>query len=126
MNEGEKPKRQLTLLRNPLPPLLERDIKRQIMIWLQWRKCFCWVNQSVGIWDEKQNAHRKLNGFGQIRGTADILGIWKGKPLAIEVKSSTGKLSLYQTMFLQNFANAGGIAIVARSIEDVEKGLGLK
>jgi penicillin-binding protein-related factor A (putative recombinase) len=110
-------------LRNPTPPLLERDIKRQIVQWLQYKQCFVWVNHSTGIFDPTQGRFRKLNGFGQIRGTADLLGIWKGKPLAIEVKTPTGRLSQYQAIFLERFAKAGGIAFVARSVEDVAKAL---
>ena len=56
-----------------------------------------------------------------MRGTSDILGVWQGKPLAIEVKTPTGRLSQYQAIFLERFARAGGISIVARSVEDVAK-----
>jgi len=79
------------------------------------------VNHSTGVFDPTQGKFRKLNGFGQMRGTSDILGVWQGKPLAIEVKTPTGRLSQYQAIFLERFARAGGISIVARSVEDVAK-----
>lgn len=101
-------------------PPLEKDIKRHIIEWLFYQKCFCWVNSTVGIWDQKKNSFRKLTGTGQMRGVSDILGIWKGRPLAIEVKRSGGRLSIHQQAFLLKFAEAGGIAMVAHSVEDVE------
>lgn len=103
--------------------MLEKDIKRQIIQWLRWKGIFCWVQSSVGIWDAKDGKYRKMNGAGQMRGVADILGIFKGRPLAIEVKAKRGVLSEHQAYFLAQFAEAGGIAIVARSVEDVEVAL---
>jgi len=58
-------------------------------------------------------------------GIADITGIFRGQPLAIEVKSDKGRVSDAQEIFLQRFNEEGGIAFVARSIEDVQAKLGL-
>lgn len=102
-----------------IPKLLEKDIKRVIIAYLRMRGVFCWVNTSVGVWDEKKNTYRRMNGAGQMKGTADILGIFNGKPLAIEVKSAKGVISLEQAHFLNLFRKAGGIAFVARSVDDV-------
>ena len=103
----------------------ESDIKRHIIQWLKYQRCFCWVNTSVGIWDPTKNRFRKLNGYGQIRGVSDVLGIWQGKPLAIEVKrpGQLRTVSFEQSTFLRNFREAGGIGFVATSVEDVEREL---
>ena len=91
----------------PKPPL-EKDITRQIRAYLNMR----------GIW------HFKVwQGLGSQKGVADIIGIYKGAPLAIEVKTAKGKLSEHQAKFLARWVLEGGIAIVARSVEDVEQGL---
>lgn len=58
--------------------------------------------------------------FG-LQGSADIFALKKGKLYALEVKSSTGKLSNDQIGFLENINKNGGIGIVVRSIEDVQK-----
>jgi penicillin-binding protein-related factor A (putative recombinase) len=58
-----------------------------------------------------------------MRGVADILGIWNGRPLAIEVKTPTGKVSPHQKAFLDEWRKAGGIGFVARSWEDCVKEL---
>jgi len=64
-----------------------------------------------------------LQGLGAYKGIADIIGIYKKRFLAIEVKSPNGKLSKYQEIFLSQVRNNGGIAIVAYSIDDVIDGL---
>lgn len=101
--------------------MLEKDIKRQIIQYLRFKNIFCWVQSNVGIYDQASGKYRKLNGIGQMKGVSDILGIYKGRPLAIEVKTPTGRLSEFQDHFLKQFEKAGGIAILARSVDDVEK-----
>lgn len=60
--------------------------------------------------------------FGKV-GSADILGILKpsGRFLAIEVKKPGGKPSEEQIAFLCAIRDAGGVAIVAQSLDDVRK-----
>lgn len=57
------------------------------------------------------------------RGTADLLVCIKGtgRFLALEVKTEKGKPSEFQTGWLQRVRDAGGLAEVVRSIEDVER-----
>lgn len=64
--------------------------------------------------------------LGSYLGVSDILGIYKGKFLAIELKAPKGKPSLAQVDFLDRVRSEGGIAILAYSLEDVIKGLGLE
>lgn len=60
-------------------------------------------------------------------GFADLVGIYKGRFMAIEVKRPSTKKDLtpWQESFLETVKLKGGIAFVATSIEDVEKELGL-
>jgi hypothetical protein len=67
-----------------------------------------------------------LQGMGAAPGIADRLGIFKGKPLAIEFKSPNGKLTYHQERFRQFWEGAGGLYILCRSIEDLAAGLGIK
>lgn len=60
-------------------------------------------------------------------GVADILAVWRGWALAIEVKSETGKVRPEQQEWLSAWRQAGGHSVVARRVEDVEdflRGLG--
>ena len=57
-------------------------------------------------------------------GCADILGqMAAGQFLAVEVKTRTGRVSPEQRAFLDQVTAAGGLAIVARSVEDVQRAL---
>lgn len=54
------------------------------------------------------------------KGMSDIMGILKdGRTIAIEVKSRTGTVHAHQHAFLNSIAMAGGVAFVARSVDDV-------
>lgn len=46
--------------------------------------------------------------------------------MAIEVKKTGGVLTTHQYEFLTRFKTEGGIAFIATSIEDVQKGLSEK
>ncbi len=100
----------------------ESDIKRQICEFLSLNKILHWTVYNGGIYDRASGGYRRLTGSYR-KGVSDLLGIYKQRPLAIEVKSKYGVLSPFQQQFLLEFAEAGGIAIVAKSVEDVEGGL---
>ena len=53
------------------------------------------------------------------RGTPDLLACIDGRLVAVEVKRPGGRLSKIQEAQLQNIRDAGGIAIVATSVDDV-------
>ena len=63
--------------------------------------------------------------FGLCVGSSDLIGIIKpeGKFLAIEVKTSKGKLTEYQKNFGTMIRSFGGIFIVARELKDVKTAL---
>lgn len=55
-----------------------------------------------------------------VKGVADIIACWKGRAIAIEVKSSTGKVRPEQVEWLRDWEKNGGLAMVARSVGAVE------
>lgn len=59
-------------------------------------------------------------------GIPDILGIWQGKMLGIEVKRPGGIVAEHQKAFLAKINAEGGIAFVARSVDDVIENLKIK
>jgi len=88
--------------------------------------CLFWRNNNVGVFDPTRRCFRKNHSKYTPNGISDILGIYRGKPMAIEVKRPKPDKTYptkEQKVFLQVFAEAGGIAFVARSVEDVIKGL---
>ena len=60
------------------------------------------------------------------KGVSDIIGCYEGTFFAIEVKTQKGVITEHQKDFLRRVEEAGGIAIVARSCEDVVEALGLE
>jgi hypothetical protein len=104
------------LTRSKSYDLREADIREQIFEYLGKINVFCWR--------DKQGASPPGKGtFKSSKGIADIVGIYKGKPLAIEVKKPGGDLSICQFHWLNRFEKSGGITIVACSVEEVQKAL---
>ena len=103
----------------------EKEIQNSILHYLATRKdVFCWQNDSVGIYDPVKKCYRISFNRYKIKGVSDILGIADtGQMIAIEVKSKIGRLSEEQALFLKKIQDMGGIACVARSIEDVKEAL---
>lgn len=60
------------------------------------------------------------NQFSQV-GVPDLLVCYKGNFIGIEVKNEIGKTSPLQDVNILNIKKAGGLAFVARSVEDVQK-----
>jgi penicillin-binding protein-related factor A (putative recombinase) len=75
----------------------------------------------MGIFHWKEHG-----GLGSAPGVPDLVGCYQGRLLAIEIKTPTGKLSPQQEYFLTKINEAGGVAFVARSVEDVIDNLGLQ
>jgi hypothetical protein len=69
--------------------------------------------------DSRGKAKRRFVRFG-CKGASDIIG-WTadGRVLAIEVKSPNGRPTPEQKEFLRRVNRAGGIGILARSVDDV-------
>jgi hypothetical protein len=59
-----------------------------------------------------------------LKGSPDIIGIYKGRFIGIEVKTGNAKQSPIQKNFERMVLKLGGIYILAREIEDVKKGIG--
>jgi hypothetical protein len=71
--------------------------------------------------------YKNHGGLGSAPGLPDITGCLKdGRGFWIEVKTEHGKLSPHQDRFIANINDAGGIAFVARSMDDVIEHLNLK
>lgn len=96
----------------------EAEIKRQICEWLELKRCFFWVQRSSGMMRGKAYSSRYTK-----TGVPDILGVWNGQMIGIEVKRPGGRVSDDQAEFLTALNKAGGIGLVAYSLEDVIKTL---
>jgi hypothetical protein len=75
----------------------------------------------LGIFHWKQ-----MTGPTNLPGVSDILGCYKGRFLAIEVKRDGKEPTELQQAFIDTVKEAGGIAFVAQSVDDVIGALGLR
>lgn len=92
--------------------LKEKDITHQIRSLLK----------TMGVFHYKNHG-----GLGSAPGLPDITGcLSDGRGFWIEVKTNKGVLSDHQKRFIDNINSAGGLAFVARSVEDVIEKLGLQ
>jgi len=90
-----------------------------IMDYLKARQIYAWRNNSGAVKVGTPEASRYVR-YGR-KGSSDILGILDdGRFLAIEVKSAKGKATPEQVEFLADITKRGGVAFVARSIEDID------
>ncbi len=84
---------------------------------------FFWKNNSGGIFDPKARVFRKNTNRHIIKGVPDILGLIAGRFVGIEVKKPKPNKtypSKDQKVFIEKVESVGGIAFIARSVEDVE------
>lgn len=98
--------------------MIESRIKRSIINYLNSIQNLCCFPIAVtGIFDQRRGIYRKSI---CVIGTPDILVCYKGRFIAIEVKSDTGRLSQEQKQVIDDInLNGGGLAFTARSVEDV-------
>lgn len=96
----------------------EKATQRAILQYLALRKIFHWRNNSGAF----KNPKGHLYFFGTT-GSPDIFAIIKGQIYGIEVKDIKGKQNDNQIEFQKGFEKAGGVYILARSLDEVLKEL---
>lgn len=96
--------------------MTEADLMRLIQIAVSTKGHRVWRNNVGVAWDKRGVPIR----FGLQVGSADLIGLTSsGRFLSIEVKTSTGRISDEQLAWRDMVTDMGGIAIIARSVEDV-------
>jgi penicillin-binding protein-related factor A (putative recombinase) len=103
----------------------EKEIETSILQYLEHLPgCFAWKSNTVGVFDPAKRVYRKSKNKFAINGVSDILGIYHGRFLAIEVKRPSNKeRPEHQVQFIQNILKQGGIAFFATSVEEVKEKL---
>ena len=97
----------------------EQKLVNAILDWLKYHKIFAFRVRNGGTYDPTKKIWR-LN--TACRGISDIIGILpRGKFMALEVKTATGRVSEHQRDFLDMVAESGGFGAVIRSMEDLER-----
>lgn len=97
--------------------LTERQIQNEILNLLNLKGVFAWHVKNGATYDRRLGVYRSNT---SVKGVPDIVGVTPtGRFLAIEVKTKTGRVSKEQKAFIERIESQGGIAFVARDIQDV-------
>ena len=96
-----------------IKPPTEHEIQSNILDRLNFLKNAFFWRENSGAFALEHNGKKRFFRAGVV-GIADIMGVWEGVPVAIEVKREKTKknVSLVQKAFLQRFRDCGGIGIV--------------
>lgn len=100
-------------------PRLETPIMREILIAVSRLPEGMFWRANVGVAITFGGRVVRFN----VKGMPDIMGAYRSRPVGIETKTSSGRLNTYQINFRDAFTNAGGIYILARSLDDALSGL---
>jgi hypothetical protein len=97
----------------------ENAVKNACLEYLKICKIMAWSNNTGAVKYKNGAGRDRFLRFGYV-GSADIIGcLPDGRFLAVECKAEKGRLSEAQTSFLASVKECGGVAVVARSIDDV-------
>ena len=96
----------------------EADIQRLVMIELSRLGAVVWRNNTGAY-----KANERYVRYGLCVGSSDIIGMYQGRFLAVEVKQPKKKPTQEQQRFINTVNENGGIAFVACCVEDVKKNL---
>lgn len=79
------------------------------------------------FWRQNTGTFRTMDGRRVVKvcatGAGDIMGVYRRRAVAIETKPLKGKLRETQKIFRHAFEKAGGIYLVARSVDEALSGL---
>jgi len=98
----------------------EKDIIKSCMQYLL-LKGYEVIRNNSGAFVVAENGKKRLIRFGS-PGSPDLIACSPdGRFVAIECKSKRGKLTDFQRNYLNRIAARGGIALVVRSVEELER-----
>lgn len=101
----------------------ESAVVSACLAYLQVNRIMAWRNSTGATKTTRADGSTGFLRFGSV-GSADIIGILcDGRFLAVECKSAKGKLSDPQRVFMADIRKYGGVAIVARSMDELAAGL---
>ena len=96
----------------------ENKVQKEVLNYLLHNGVYCWRNNNTAQYDEKLGIYRAFNGK---KGVGDILGILPdGRFLSVECKSSTGKASPDQILFVKRCTLLGGLCVVVHSLDELK------
>jgi len=105
-------------MKKPKIKFSEKDAQKSIIAWLTAKRMF-FYRQNTGTFATEAGGYYR---FGTV-GAPDIVLICAGIYVGIECKSSSGRQSPAQKDFQERLEKVGGVYILARSMDEVQKRL---
>ena len=102
--------------------MTENEVLQSICEYLWYNKILFWRNNNTPTYDVTNKRFRRMPKWSR-KGVPDIIGSYKNRLLAIEVKKIGSYPTKEQKELINEINASGGIAFVARSIDDVKKHL---
>ena len=93
------------------------ELTNQVIDFIYRSGGYAWRASSTGIYDDKLQRFR----LAPKKGVSDVLGCYRGRLLAIEVKIGKDRLSPEQQGFLKNVEHHGGSVFVARDFSSFQE-----
>ncbi len=78
-------------------------------------------NAIVDELNKRHILHWRISGANNMAGFPDLLACYRGRFVALEVKTATGEPTEQQARVITNILTSGGYAKVVRSWEDVQQ-----
>lgn len=95
----------------------EGDIVRAVMDYLYCKQYFCWRQNNVGVYDQKNQCYRKNR--NTTKGVPDIFVLRNGVLIGLECKMPTGHQSIEQQQFQNKMLANGARYFIIRELNDV-------
>ena len=94
------------------------DLTNRILDFLYKNEAYGWRANSTGVFDARTGRFRTA----AKRGVSDIIAVYRGRMIAIEVKIGRDRMSPEQIGFLKNVEHAGGLTHIARGFDSYKEG----
>jgi hypothetical protein len=101
----------------------EGAVVKACLEYLQLRGIYAYrQNTGAAEYTDKTGKKRMVK-YGK-PGASDIVGVMPGgRFIAVECKALNGRLSDFQRQFLEDIDRMGGLAVVARSVDDIARAM---
>lgn len=96
----------------------ENNVVSAVCDYLSYRPHFFWRNNTVGVYDRKNETYRSLPKYA-IKGVPDIIVLAFHTVVFIECKTDKGRQSEAQKDFQKEVESRGYTYILARSVDEV-------
>ena len=93
------------------------DLTNKIIDFIYRKGGYAYRSSSTGIYDTRRQQFRT----SAKKGVSDVIGVYQGQFLAIEVKIGADSLRPEQEGFLKNITHHGGLSVVAKDYDEFKK-----